>query len=567
MHLIVGPKVIEKFNDMSIHCGHRLEMKTKISGVPKPDVFWFKNDTPLKEEKRFSLIEEGENYKLILESVKEEDVGMYSVKATNPAGSVAVSAQVSVLQLPMIQTELSDVDVIEGEVATFKVPIVAIPAPTISWLKGAEELKTGGNLKISFDDNFATLEIRKTVLKDSDKYTIVVRNSVGEVRSSANLNILSIPTMTELSDQKVIVGQSLHLLSKITGVPAPTVTWLQNDAKMEEGERTSINEKDGQLSLMKKAVTITDEGRYSLIVENKAGKVEKISNVVVLVPPSFKEPIVDQTLLENEDLQFQVIVLGKPAPNIQWMKDDKELKADKRTKIIKDADVGSVQLKKVETSDSGIYKCIAKNEAGEITIEAMVTINSKPQVVKKLKDCVINDGETLILETQFKAFPEPEIMWFKDDVPLPPENSKIHESIHHYTIKGIKVAESGVYSAIAKNLVGECKTSAKLKVIQAPYFVKALTDVTMVEKEPMKLEAEIHGFPDPEIQWMKDGKLLSTKKSGNEKISCKKEGNLHFLHMAKVSFDDQGVYSLIAKNQAGEVTCQATIVVQGMSNS
>ena len=164
MHLIVGPKVIEKFNDVSIHCGHRLELQTKISGVPMPDVVWSKNDLQLKD-KRFSFIQEGENYKLMLESMKQDDEGTYSAKATNPAGSVAVSAKVSVLQLPLIQMELSDVDVIEGEAAIFKVPIVAIPAPIISWLKGAEELKTSGNLKISFDDKLLLWRLKRLFLK------------------------------------------------------------------------------------------------------------------------------------------------------------------------------------------------------------------------------------------------------------------------------------------------------------------------------------------------------------------------------------------------------------------
>ena len=123
-----------------------------------------------------------------------------------------------------------------------------------------------------------------------------------------------------------------------------------------------------------------------MIVENKAGKVQKMANVVVIVPPSFKEPMKDQILLDNDDLQFQLTALGKPTPSIQWFKDEEELKTDKRTKVAKDKDVATLLIKKVEIKDTGRYRCIAFNDAGKDETEAKIVVNSKPQVLKKLKD-------------------------------------------------------------------------------------------------------------------------------------------------------------------------------------
>ena len=129
--------------------------------------------------------------------------------------------------------------------------------------------------------------------------------------------------------------------------------------------------------------------------------------------------------------------------------------------------------------------------------------------------------------------------------------------------QNVNLDNSGVYAAVASNVVGDCKTSANVKVIQAPQVVKPLKDATLIEKQPLRLEAEILGFPDPDVQWMKDGKALSPKKSGTDRISLKKEGNVHTLLIGKASLEDQGIYSLTAKNPAGEVSCQANIVVQG----
>lgn len=46
-------------------------------GLPKPKVFWYKNETFLKDERGTSLI---------LTDVKDEDKGLYKCEARNPGG-------------------------------------------------------------------------------------------------------------------------------------------------------------------------------------------------------------------------------------------------------------------------------------------------------------------------------------------------------------------------------------------------------------------------------------------------------------------------------------------------
>merc|ERR1712228_933526 len=99
-----------------------------------------------------------------------------------------------------------------------------------------------------------------------------------------------------------------------------------------------------------------------------------------------------------------------------------------------------------------------------------------------LKDLVINEGETLSMEAQFKGFPDPDVKWYKDDDPFPEENTRKEDTYHFFTLENVNVSNSGVYCAVAKNTVGDCKTSAKVKVIKAPHFVKSLSDVSLVEK-------------------------------------------------------------------------------------
>ena len=541
-------------------------LTAKISGIPFPDVTWLRDGKPLEESKNLTFKREGEIFTFTYENISQADDGTYTIQAKNAGGAVEVTAKVTILQAPSVQKQLSDIDVIEGESARFKIPLSGIPLPSVSWFKDSVELKDNDNLKMVIKESIAYLEINKAILKDIGDYTVTLKNTSGEVSSSAMLNVLSPPTISDIADQTVIAGNQLELHCKVTGVPVPSISWFKNDKRIPENEKTQFEEKDGLIILRKKEITVDDEGKYVLKVENKAGKTEKSANIIIQEPPTFDETnllLKDQVLLENDDLHLKVTALGKPAPNLQWRKDDVELKPDKRTKITKDKDQFSLLIKKVEPADSGKYQCYSQNEAGEKIIEAAVVVNSKPQVLKKLKDVIVSEGETLSLDAQFKGYPEPEVTWYRDDNPLPIENTKKEETTHSFQIDKLTLDNSGTYSAVAKNSVGECKTTAKVKVIKAPYFVKALTDITLVEKQQLKLEAEIHGFPQPEVDWAKDGKILSGKKGGPEKLAFKRDGNKYSLSMSKVTTDDQGVYSLTAKNQAGEINGQATVVVHG----
>lgn len=48
-----------------------------------------------------------------------------------------------------------------------------------------------------------------------------------------------------------------------------------------------------------------------------------------------------------------------------------------------------------------------------------------------------------------------------------------------------------------------------------PAFVKPLKDLKVTIGQPLNLEAEIVGFPSPEIKWLKDGTPLRPSQALN----------------------------------------------------
>ena len=538
--------------------------------MPTPNVVWLKDDITIENKKEFICGIDGDRFYLIRKNISSSEEGTYTVRASNLGGKAESSAKIKVIQFPAILTPLSDTDVIKGKNGNFKVSVCGIPSPIVTWFKDGIEITNDKHYKISFSGNDAFLEIVGTVPGDSGTYSITATNHIGEAKSSAVLNVNNAPEVEDIANQSVIIGGLLMLKSTFTGQPPPTITWLKNDVPISHDEHFHLETSQSSCTLKKNEVNLGDEGLYTLIIENKAGKTKVSCQVSVLIPPFFEgdssnTSFKGQTLLEDEDLQINTTIGGKPSPSLLWLKDGEELKpGNKRVKLSKDKENISLLVKKVVTSDSGKYQCSIKNEAGEKTIEAVVVVNSRPKVLKKMKDAVIIEGEKLILETQIQGDPEPTIMWYKDDGPLPDHLKPYSTDGNHFLcMEDIKHGDSGVYSIVAKNLVGDCKTSSKVKVLKAPVFKKALSDITITEKQALKLHVEVDGSPEPDIEWLKDGNPLKKKKSSSVKYVFHKEGNNHSLSVANVSLEDQGIYSITAKNQAGEIQCQSSVVVQG----
>ena len=560
---LVGPKITEGLKDISVLNGNPFELYLKLTGIPQPEVQWFLEDS-LLEQKASSITfqNEGDLYTFKNLSSTPNVAGKYKVIVTNSGGSVESSAVVTVLTLPVITNGTESVELIEGEIVSLKVNIQGVPNPSVSWFKESKEIVNSDEHKVSSSGDSFCLEILKSKLSDCGIYVVVASNSVGEARFSTTVNVLVPPKIVEeMKNCVVLDGEELAIQCKVMGVPEPVATWTKDDKSLKASEKTKFLQEDGIFSLKKSNMADKDEGKYSVSIENKAGKVSLSSSVRVLKLPSFTKGLNNLEILENEDLQLEVEFSGKPLPSPQWLKDGQEMKPDKRIKITKNETKYTLLIKKATQPDAGLYKCIISNEAGENFTEGLVSVHSKPQVTKKMKDAVVMVGEPLTLETQFGGNPQPEITWLKDEKLLP--TNEADPSTYH--IGSASLEDAGVYTVVGKNLVGESKAVTKVKVVQAPFFITGLSDATIVDKQLLKLEAEIDGHPAPDVEWMKDGKAFGGKKTGQEKFTFQKEGKIYSLNVPKAAMENEGTYTLTAKNQAGEAKSEAKITVQGRS--
>merc|ERR1719350_2505334 len=75
------------------------KVECEIYGVPKPDVVWFKDFTPLKETSRVQAHHyPPQTFTLFFEDYITKDEGLYTVTASNLCGSISYSIMVRILE-------------------------------------------------------------------------------------------------------------------------------------------------------------------------------------------------------------------------------------------------------------------------------------------------------------------------------------------------------------------------------------------------------------------------------------------------------------------------------------
>ena len=121
-------------------------------------------------------------------------------------------------------------------------------------------------------------------------------------------------------------------------------------------------------------------------------------------------------------------------------------------------------------------------------------------------------GDPLKLEVQVVAFPNPQVQWFKDNLPLRPSKeiyfSNDPNGLIGLSIDKLRPEDAGTYSIVVSNPLGEVTGVSQVEVEEhekKPAFIASLHPVTVVEGFPAKLEVKLVGKPAPLLKWTHNG--------------------------------------------------------------
>ncbi|KAK9751964.1 Neogenin C-terminus [Popillia japonica] len=326
------------------------------------------------------------NGSLYISSVSEEQglTGNYQCMASLPNGAgsiVSRTAKLSLATLSEFIQEPRDLSVYPGQKAYFACRVQASPPPKIRWLKDERPLQLD--------------ELRMTVLPSGaleiDEVTELDQGSYRCNASGLNSYKLSNKAALYISDdreqgaskfpphfialpmrQVVIEGQNVTLDCAANGNPNPTVTWLKDGVSIDMADLdTRFSIVGTTTSLKITNILEIDTGTYQCRAENKEDSKEASTDIKVHVPPRFLSKPTDKVEDTNKDVELECSVYGVPEPKVQWLKNGEPVILNEYYQLVKG---NNLKIMGLMASDTGIFQCVAANDAGNIQASASLKV-------------------------------------------------------------------------------------------------------------------------------------------------------------------------------------------------
>lgn len=168
--------------------------------------------------------------------------------------------------------------------------------------------------------------------------------------------------------------------------------------------------------------------------------------------------------VEGWKVQFDVRMKCYPRPVVEWYRGKTKIRSGGRYQITKMEDEGlySLIISDVQLDDTGSYKCVASNIAGDATSRAELVVRDKKFAPTFSEQdyrgpVTVSEGEELKLRVTCKAKPLPDISWYKDGIRLDETrriNMRSFGDSHYLVIPATELNDTGLFKCEATTDLG-----------------------------------------------------------------------------------------------------------------
>ncbi|XP_055671290.1 hemicentin-1 [Falco peregrinus] len=575
LSILVPPGIVgeNKLEDVKVKEKHRVTLTCEVIGNPVPQITWIKDGQSLTEDEDHKVLSSGRFLQII--NAQVTDTGRYTCLASNTAGDKSKSYSLNVLVSPTIvgadsHGNTEDVTVILNSPMSLVCEAYSYPPATITWLKDGNPLESNRNIRIL--PGGRTLQILKAEEDHAGRYTCIATNEAGETLKHYEVKVYIPPTINKgnisgmgLSPKevKIKVNHSLTLECEVHAIPAAAISWYKDGQPLKPDDHLIIQASGRTLQI--KEAQVSDTGRYTCLASNIAGEDEVEFDVNIQVPPSFQKPYKEweagntvdtgrggesKDVIVNNPLSLYCETSAVPPPVLTWYKDGYPLSSSDKVLILPGGRV--LQIPRVQAEDAGRYMCVAVNEAGEDSIHYDVHVLLPPSISGADSDLpeevTVLVNKVAAMDCVASGSPSPSIAWQKDGHLLAEDDKHTFLSNgRRLQILNSQVTDTGRYVCIVENVAGSAKKYFNLNVHVPPSVVgNNPENLTVVVNNFISLSCEVTGFPPPDLSWLKNGKPISS--NTNTFIVP----GARTLQIPRAKLPDDGEYTCIARNQAGE---------------
>ena len=176
------PEIVAPLKNIAVVEDKDGKFECKITGIPRPNVTWYKGARELFTSGKHEIAVIGNSYYLTVKNVFGEDEDTYTCRASNTGGTKSTKAELKIKQPPRLNVPPRFRDSAffdKGENAVMKIPFTGNPKPNITWKKDSENIETGAHFQVKTEERHALLTITDCSKDDSGPYTITAENELG----------------------------------------------------------------------------------------------------------------------------------------------------------------------------------------------------------------------------------------------------------------------------------------------------------------------------------------------------------------------------------------------------
>jgi pectin methylesterase-like acyl-CoA thioesterase len=302
------------------------------------------------------------------------------------------------------------------------------------------------------------------------------------------LQPLSAPVSTGLTNQTVIAGTTALLSPTTTGTPTPIFQWRSNGTNIVGATNASLSLPNVQYS--------QNGFTYSLIASNLVGAITNSMTLTIIVTPAISG-LTNQAVPVGANVTMAGTVSGVPAPALQWRKNGTNLVG---------ATSASYSIPNAQAADSATYSLIASNAAGMVTNSMTLTVSASnvPPNLTGPTDQTVTQGSNATFNASVSGLPIPTLQWRVNGADIPGATSA------SLTISNAQYAQNGfVYSLVASNNAGVMTNSATLFVLVPVTISQQPTNLSVVLGSPATFNIGASGVPAVKYQWSRNGNPIA----------------------------------------------------------
>ncbi|KAG7456541.1 hypothetical protein MATL_G00236920 [Megalops atlanticus] len=220
-----------------------------------------------------------------------------------------------------------------------------------------------------------------------------------------------------------------------------------------------------EYSLQIQKVDVTDEGRYTCIVQNNHNPQSNHIFLSVKVPPKINIISDDVTVNEGGYVSLICAASGRPEPTISWRH---------ITPLAKKYESGKqLNISGITRDQAGEYECSAQNDvASPNTKTVKVTVNFPP-TIHEVKATGVGVARSALLRCEAAAVPPPAFEWYRGSRRLTRGHGtdiKTLSSRSVLSMTNMTQERYGNYTCMAVNKLGTANASVSLlPPSSAPY--------------------------------------------------------------------------------------------------